>query len=89
MSMKTKFYLHDSLKHGDEHEFDESNLSSRFGDFISVHERSHWETFRLLSIALETKEAPALLLNPVYQVISSFHTFIRVTKWSHLHEVLL
>lgn len=48
----TLAHLHDSLKHWDEDELDESDLSGGFGDFVSVHEGSHGETLRLLPVTL-------------------------------------
>lgn len=36
---------------------DEAGLAGRLGDFVSVHEGSHWETFELLCVALQDREA--------------------------------
>jgi len=47
-------HLHHSLKHGDEDECDESNLSCWLGDLFSVHERSHRKPFSLLPVTLSS-----------------------------------
>lgn len=48
-------HLHDGLKHGNEDELDEADLSRGFGDFLSVHERSHRKSFSLLPVALTSQ----------------------------------
>lgn len=50
--MDAPSYLHDGLKHGDEDELDEADLSGGLCDFVPVHEWGHWETLRLFPVAL-------------------------------------
>lgn len=51
--LKTENYLHDSFKHWNKDKFNETDLSSGFGDFVSVHEGGDGETLGLLSVTLE------------------------------------
>jgi hypothetical protein len=48
-------YLGYRLKHWQQNELDETDLSSRLCDFVSVHERRYWKTLLFLSIRLHTK----------------------------------
>ena len=45
--------LYQRLKQRYQNELNESNLSTRFGNFVSVHERGHRQTFQFLQITLQ------------------------------------
>lgn len=63
-------HLHHGLKHGDEDELDEADLSRRLGDLFSVHERSHRKPLGLLPVALSGKR--------IYMVLHLLHCRSRI-----------
>lgn len=88
-SFKTWSYLHDGLKHRDEDKFDESDLRSGFGDFVSVHEGGHRETLRLLSVTLKRMEVDVLIFVSFRLLDHGLKGKSECFECGHLHEVLL
>lgn len=60
--LQTREQLDELGEEREEDKPDEAGLAGGLGDFVSVHEGSHWETFDFLCVALQDHKAQKMKL---------------------------